>query len=58
LRPYLEAEAERRAKQLLDAHRRVRTASQQKGIRYRVVPNLPPDVLGIYVYLPSAGAAR
>jgi len=58
LRPYLEAEAERRAEQLLDAHRRVRTASQQKGIRYRVVPNLPPDVLGIYVYLPSAGAAR
>jgi len=58
LRPYLEAEAERRAEQLLEAHRRVRTASQQKGIRYRVVPNLPPDVLGIYVYLPSAGAAR
>jgi len=58
LRPYLEAEAERRAEQLLEAHRRVRTASQQKGIRYRVVPNLPPDVLGIYVYLPVAGAPR
>jgi superfamily II DNA or RNA helicase len=58
LRPYLEAEAERRAEQLLEAHRRVRTASQQKGIRYRVVPNLPPDVLGIYVYLPAAGAPR
>ena len=53
LQPYLSAEAERRAQELLEAHRRVRTASQQKGIRYRVEPNLPPDVLGVYVYLPA-----
>jgi hypothetical protein len=31
----------------------VRTASQLKGISYRVEALLPPDVLGIYVYLPK-----
>ncbi len=30
----------------------VRIAARLKGIRYRVEPHLPPDVLGIYVYLP------
>lgn len=45
--------ATQRADELLSAHRRVRTASQQKGLRYRVEPNLPPDLLGIYVYLPD-----
>ena len=34
-------------------HRRVRTASQIKGISYRVEAQLPPDMLGIYVYLPK-----
>jgi SNF2 family DNA or RNA helicase len=37
---------------LLEAHRRVRTAAQLKGIQYTVQPLLPSDVLGIYVYLP------
>ena len=56
LRPHLEREAGRRAEQLLDAHRRVRAAAGVRGVRYRVEPKLPPDVLGIYVYLPvSAG---
>jgi superfamily II DNA or RNA helicase len=50
LRPALEAEAQRRADALLDAHRRVRLT----GERYRVEPRLPVDVLGIYVYLPVA----
>ncbi|MBW1933629.1 MAG: hypothetical protein JRI96_18750 [Deltaproteobacteria bacterium] len=40
------------AEAVLQAHRRVRTAARRKGIRYRVEPHLPPDVLGIYVYLP------
>jgi hypothetical protein len=30
----------------------VRTAASIKGLRCRVEPHLPPDVLGIYVYLP------
>jgi hypothetical protein len=50
LLPELEAEARRRADALLDAHRRVRVT----GERYRVEPQLPVDVLGIYVYLPLA----
>jgi len=41
-----------RAENLLQAHRRVRRAARLKGIRYRVEPHLPPDVLGIYIYLP------
>jgi superfamily II DNA or RNA helicase len=52
LQPALNEIAEARGDQLLAAHRRVRTAAQQKGVRYRVEPQLPPDVLGVYVLLP------
>jgi hypothetical protein len=54
LRPHLENSARERGEELLDAHRRVRTASRTKGVSYRVEPQLPPDVLGIYIYLPKA----
>jgi len=53
LRPYLDETAQQLGDQLLDAHQRVRLASRQKGVQTRVEPNLPPDVLGIYVYLPK-----
>jgi superfamily II DNA or RNA helicase len=53
LRPRLEEVARRRGQELLDAHRRVRQATRQRGIRQRVEPTLPPDVLGVYVYLPK-----
>jgi len=52
LLPELERIARERGEALLDAHRRVRTAAQVKGITYRVEAQLPPDVLGIYIYLP------
>jgi hypothetical protein len=52
--PKLEAEAQQRAEALLDAHRRVRTASRTRGLSYRVAPQLPVDVLGVYVFLPAA----
>jgi len=52
LKPYLEKEAYRRGEELLNAHRRVRSAARMSGVKYRVEPHLPPDVLGIYVYLP------
>jgi len=52
IKPWFEDEARVRAKVLLEAHRRVRTAAKIKGVTYRVEPNLPPDVLGVYVYLP------
>jgi superfamily II DNA or RNA helicase len=53
LRPRLEQAAVQRGAELLEAHQRVRRASKVRNIRYRVEPQLPPDVLGIYVYLPA-----
>jgi len=41
-----------RSQELLAAHNRVRTAARIKGMQVRVEPVLPPDVLGIYLYLP------
>jgi hypothetical protein len=52
LGPHLDTEAQRRAAALLDAHRRVRAVAHIRGVSYRVEPQLPPDVLGIFVYLP------
>ena len=49
----LDAEATRRADELLEAHRRVRSEARVRGVRYRVTPHLPPDVLGVYVLLPA-----
>jgi hypothetical protein len=52
LQPHLIQVAHKRGQELLDAHRRVRSASQTRGVRYRVEPQLPLDVLGVYVYVP------
>jgi hypothetical protein len=52
IRPHLDRVATQRGEELLDAHRRVRQASRIKNVRYSVEPHLPPDVLGVYVYLP------
>ncbi len=53
LRPQLDEVALQRGAELLDAHQRVRKASKVRNVQYRVEPQLPPDVLGIYVYLPK-----
>jgi superfamily II DNA or RNA helicase len=53
LRPMLEQAARQRGDALLEAHQRVRRASKIRNVRYQVEPQLPPDVLGIYVYLPK-----
>jgi superfamily II DNA/RNA helicase len=53
LRPHLDDVALQRGEELLDAHQRVRRASKVRNVQYRVEPQLPPDVLGIYVYLPK-----
>ena len=53
LRPHLDKVALARGEELLDAHQRVRRASKVRNVQYRVEPQLPPDVLGIYVYLPK-----
>jgi superfamily II DNA or RNA helicase len=52
IRPHLDDIALQRGKELLEAHQRVRRASKIRNIKYRVEPQLPPDVLGIYIYLP------
>jgi hypothetical protein len=55
LRLHLDAVAEAHGKELLEAHQRVRTASRRVGVKYRIEPQLPADVLGLYVYLPAMG---
>jgi hypothetical protein len=52
LRPRLDQTVVERGEALLAAHQRVRSAARMTGIRYRVEPQLPGDVLGAYVYLP------
>ncbi len=44
--------AHKRAERLLADHRRIREASDARGLRYNVVPALPIDKIGLYVFLP------
>lgn len=41
--------AEKRGAELLDAHKRVRL---HRGVSHRLETKLPPDILGLYIYLP------
>lgn len=52
LRPHLDAFAADRATTLLTVHRQLRDESRIKGLKYDVRPQLPVDVLGVYVLLP------
>ena len=57
LSPQFEAEAHHRSVDLLEAHRRVRREAGLTGSAAdRVQPQLPVDVLGVYVYLPAGPA--
>jgi len=56
LLPGLEHIASRRGAALLDAHRRVRKATRA-GVKSLSIDVHPPDVLGVYVYLPVGGVA-
>ena len=53
IRPFLDNSAKTIGTELLEAHKRVRTASARKGITYTVEPKLPVDVLGLYIFLPA-----
>jgi len=53
IRPRLDQVAQQRGEELLDAHRRVRIAARESGVSHRVEPQLPCDVLGVYLYLPK-----
>ncbi len=46
--------ARRQGQEVLAAHQRVRAAARRTGVHYEVVPQLPPDVLGVYVLLPHS----
>ncbi len=54
--PQLEARARQHGEALLKAHQRVRKAADMRGRQQRIEPQLPPDVIGIYVYLPVPGS--
>jgi hypothetical protein len=55
--PYLSEFTQKRATELLSSHLRVRDAVLLKrAYKPEIQPELPPDVLGIYVYLPTGGA--
>ena len=54
LAPQLAEFAAARAEQLRDSHLRVREGARLTGVQYAVEPQLPPDVLGVYVFLPVA----
>jgi hypothetical protein len=56
LLPHVQQVASERAEALLDAHRRVREGARLKGVRYDVEPQLPADVLGIYVLIPPTAS--
>jgi superfamily II DNA or RNA helicase len=49
----IEAAARTRGEELLEAHKRVRSAANITGLKQRIVPQLPPDVLSITVLLPA-----
>jgi len=53
----LTAIARKRGDELLNAHRRVRQSAQMRVAGTRVEPQLPPDVLGVYIYVPHQGGA-
>ena len=46
--------AHERAQELLADHRRIREASDARGFRYNVIPALPVDKIGVYVFMPMA----
>lgn len=52
LTPSLEQIAQERATILLESHRRLRKLTQSSNL-LQVTPQLPLDILGIYILLPS-----
>lgn len=55
LKSHLNEVAVAHGQELLDAHRRVRqaTGTKARDVRHEIEPKLPPDLLGIYIYLPA-----
>jgi SNF2 family DNA or RNA helicase len=53
LEPFFSTEIERRREELLAAHRRIRVESGAQGVTFSAEAHLPPDVLGVYAFVPS-----
>lgn len=53
IEPRLAQLAEERGRELLDAHKRVRESSKAKGVSHRVQTAGKPDLLGVFLFLPS-----
>jgi hypothetical protein len=53
IRSTLDDVARERGRELLAAHRRVRQAGRRRGVKETIEPQLPADVLGLFVYLPA-----
>jgi len=49
----LEEQAREQGEALLAAHKRVRSAAKWRNVHQEIRPELPPDILGIYVFLPD-----
>lgn len=49
----LEELSQRRAEELLQSHQRVRQAGGRSGLSHHVEPQLPVDLLGVYLFLPG-----
>jgi superfamily II DNA or RNA helicase len=52
LQPAIDGYAVQRGEELLESHLRVRESAKMGGRRPKVEPNLPADIIGVYVYLP------
>lgn len=55
IRIKLEEGAQLQGEALLAAHKRVRSAAKWRNVRQTIRPELPPDILGIYIFLPDVG---
>jgi hypothetical protein len=53
LASHLDRVAAQRADELRESHMRVRAGARITGVQNAVAAQLPPDVLGIYVFLPT-----
>jgi len=53
LRKELDRIAGERGDHLLESHKRVRKLAQKGRVRYEVRPELPADLLGVYVFEPT-----
>ena len=52
LMAHLDTVATERGEELLQQHQDVRRAAQRRGIQYNIEPQLPADLLGVYVFVP------